>query len=120
MTPCNRADTRRGAVGSFGAVLTFFLGAGVLVVVCRFSGLGPMLMVDRPTSLELLDPKKWGEGYLRSFLFFSMFARRWRSYSLSSMGSGLTMARDPLVTIEGLSSRGRGGGGVTGKVASRR
>ena len=53
MIPCSRADTRRGAVGSLGVVLTFFFGAGVLVVVCRFSGLGPMLMADSPTSLTV-------------------------------------------------------------------
>ena len=60
--------------------------------------------------------------YLRSFLFFSIFARRWRSYSLSSMGSGLTMARGLIEAIEVV---GRVGlsvdeGESQEKVASRR
>lgn len=72
MMPCNRADTRRGAAGSLGTVFTFFLGAGGLVVACRFSGLGPMLMVERPTSLSGLA---WGSGAVAGLLeeFFVLF-----------------------------------------------
>jgi hypothetical protein len=40
-------------VVSVGSRRTFFLGADVRDDGARFSGFGPMLMLERPTSLEL-------------------------------------------------------------------
>lgn len=51
-TPARRADVRRGPEGSLAvSFFSFFFGAEGFVVDVLFSGLGPMLMEDSPTSL---------------------------------------------------------------------